>query len=287
MKSLYLSVLEYNPYVQKIHLLETRLMDVIPALVTENFDYVVDLHNNYRSKKVSRALQIPVFRIKKERIGLWLLTNLGIGKFQRTHIVDRFLKVIQPLADGMSSQSIMPQFHPGKEFKARDLSEEYMVIAIGAAYFTKQIPIHILLEVINGVHIQCVLIGGEMDLPRAEKLISKLDKRVVSLVGKLNISESASIIQKARVVLAGDTGMMHIANALGTPLVAVFGSTHPMLGYSPYNPSRNGKNIVVENNGLSCRPCTKQGKHKCPKKHFKCMLELNSGDIIDKIQAFI
>ena len=286
LKSSYASVLEFNPYVSRLITLDSSLSDILPELASQDYDRVIDLHNNIRSKRVCSALKKPVLRLKKERVGLWLLTQWGIGKFQRDHIVDRFLDIIKPLTKDNVNPSL-PQYFLKSEKSGIEVEQDYMVIAIGAAYATKQIPINLIVEVIDQTDIHCVLLGGKEDVERATQITNLVEKEVDNLTGKLSISESASMIQKARLVLSGDTGMMHIANALGTPVVAVFGSTHPILGYRPYDPHSNKKNIVIQNNDLTCRPCTKQGKHKCPKRHFKCMKELKSSDIIDKIQAFI
>jgi heptosyltransferase-2 len=70
---------------------------------------------------------------------------------------------------------------------------------------------------------------------------------------------------------------MHLACATKTPVVAIFGSTVKEFGFSPYK----NKNIIIENESLKCRPCSQIGKEKCPKKHFKCMIDLTP-DIVEK-----
>ena len=82
------------------------------------------------------------------------------------------------------------------------------------------------------------------------------------------MNQSASWVQQAHSVVTHDTGLMHIAAAFGKPIVSVWGNTMPELGMYPY---RVAENIIVEVNGLKCRPCSKIGSDKCPKGHFHCM----------------
>ncbi len=82
-----------------------------------------------------------------------------------------------------------------------------------------------------------------------------------------------------KVIYANDSGLMHVAAAVKVPVIAFFGSTVKEFGFFPYN----AKNVIVENNDLSCRPCTHIGKSHCPKKHFKCMMELTPGLAIQKL----
>jgi heptosyltransferase-2 len=63
---------------------------------------------------------------------------------------------------------------------------------------------------------------------------------------------------------------MHTACAAGTPVLAFFGSTVKEFGFTPYK----NKNLILENNSLSCRPCSHIGRDECPKKHFNCMKEI-------------
>ena len=85
-------------------------------------------------------------------------------------------------------------------------------------------------------------------------------------------------------LISGDTGMMHIGAALNVPMVNIFGSTHPILGYTPFYGTNTNKSTIIENTELSCRPCTKQGRDYCPKGHFKCMNAISVDQMLDVIQ---
>ena len=100
-----------------------------------------------------------------------------------------------------------------------------------------------------------VLIGGSGDVERAKALE---DSNVISLVGKTTLAESAAILRGAEQAYTGDTGMMHLAAAVGTPVTSFWGCTRPSLGMAPWKPTQ-GSAIIVPDAQLGSRPCSKLG----------------------------
>jgi ADP-heptose:LPS heptosyltransferase len=90
-------------------------------------------------------------------------------------------------------------------------------------------------------------------------------------------------MKKCKAVICNDSGLMHTACAVGTPVLTFFGSTVKEFGFTPY---RN-KNLILENNSLSCRPCSHIGRDKCPKNHFKCMKELTPEIVFNKLNQLL
>lgn len=76
---------------------------------------------------------------------------------------------------------------------------------------------------------------------------------------------------------------MHIANAVGTPVVAIFGATIPEYGFAPCGP----RDVVVETKGLKCRPCSIHGGNTCPIKTFDCMRSITPEVVVHKLRAFV
>ena len=152
---------------------------------------------------------------------------------------------------------------------------------------TKTIPDNKVVDIINNVDHDFVLIGGEEDMKRSDELMKSLNRKPLNFVGKTDIELSAFIIQQSQLVISGDTGMMHISAALDKSTIAVFGSTHPVLGYTPFGMTTKNHFKLVEVQDLGCRPCTKQGKNKCPRGHFKCMKDIRTQTIIEKINELI
>ena len=108
---------------------------------------------------------------------------------------------------------------------------------------------------------------------------------ILSLVGKINLEQSASIVKNAKSVLTNDTGLMHIAAAFHKNVVSVWGNTVPELGMYPYLPNEKEKCHIVECKDIKCRPCSKLGFKECPRRHFKCMMEIDCDAIVERLRA--
>lgn len=287
-KRSYQTLLDNNPRVAKHIALDDNLDIVIKQLKSENYHCVIDLHNNYRSAKVCRRLKVRYYTLAKKRVELFLLTQLHIGMRKQDHIVDRFMRVVSPLLSNDEKGQVEFYIPDDAKVKVEDLAlpDKYITLSVGAAFFTKQIPLDLLENVIGGIDIPIVLLGGKEDIAKAKLLQNNHNNSIINLCGRLTIEESAEVMRRSYVLLTGDTGLKHIAASLDVNIVAIYGSTHPVLGYTPYYNGGN-KAVIIENNELKCRPCTKQGRDTCPKGHFKCMKELDSKMIIDKIYSFI
>jgi ADP-heptose:LPS heptosyltransferase len=155
----------------------------------------------------------------------------------------------------------------------------FCVLVIGAKHFTKQIPQEKLEELCTKIAMPILLIGGLEDAYLGTQLES-IDKfKIYNACGKYTIHQSASVIKRAKFVITPDTGMMHIAAAFNKRIISIFGGTEKRLGFTPYN--NNANSVMIENINLSCRPCHKHGLNKCPKSHFKCMLDLDMQKVMD------
>jgi len=287
-KTAFAELMENNPHVKKVWRFTDNLPEINSSLKQEDFDVVIDLHNNLRSKRVKSALSnVKSYTIKKDRVKLFMLTKLGINRVKERHIVYRFLDVLKPLGLAMGEPS--PKTYIPDTIATHwpyPLPARFLAIVVGAAWATKEIPRDKILELISRSAFEhIVLIGGPADKDRAQQIEQQSKRDIQNLTGMLTITESAYVLQQAASVVSGDTGMMHIAASLGTPCVAVFGSTHKVLGYTPFYGKQKAQYHLVQNETLGCRPCTKQGENQCPKGHFKCMMDLEVDDIIEKVDS--
>ncbi|NMM49476.1 glycosyltransferase family 9 protein [Marinigracilibium pacificum] len=284
-------IIQPNPYVDKVHTLTGSLGDLIKELKEEKFDYIVDLHNNLRTRIIKfRMRDIPAYSYYKANIERFLLTKFKIDKMPKNHVVDRYMSAATPL--GVKSDDLgLDYFIPPEDEVdiVNDLPEthhqEYVAVVIGGAHATKRLPYHKLVELCDKIAKPIVLIGGPDDVDVANKIekfferneasepyeekLKELGKKTVifNACGKYNLNQSASLARQSLVVFAHDTGLMHISAALKKTIYSIWGNTVPAFGFYPYKT----KFIVFENNKIDCRPCSKMGFKKCPKGHFKCM----------------
>lgn len=283
-KSFY-DVIRYNPYIDKIHTLDGTLSELIKTLKTEKFDYVIDLHHNLRSLIIKcRLLGAKAYSFPKLNFAKWLLVKFKWNVMPNIHIVDRYFTTVKKLGvtndqEGLDfflpEQDVFP-----KEKLPQIFQEPYVVMVVGAKHFTKRIPVERVIEISKKLITPIIILGGPDESEVGNFVAKKSGLHVFNACGKLSLLESAAVIKKAKLVISSDTGMMHIASAYKRTIFSLWGNTTPLLGMYPYLPGVGSK--IFEVNNLSCRPCSKIGFQKCPKKHFKCMQEIPYKQIVEE-----
>lgn len=288
-KSSYRSIYAANLYINKVYELQGNLRELIRCLKGEQYDFVVDLHKNWRSIRVRMALRCPSASFPKLDFQKFLLTKLKIGRLPNVHIVDRYFKAVKRLDVHNDGQGLDFFFNEGDEMHYEDLPETFregfVAVVIGGQHATKILPMDKVVEVCEALGYPVILVGGREDAARGERIKEKAGGCVGNSCGSLTLGQSASLLKLADAVLTNDTGMMHIAAALRKPIVSVWGNTVPEFGMYPYLPQGMSPAIIVENKSLKCRPCHKLGFAQCPKGHFNCMNTLDSNEIAKKIRA--
>ena len=277
-KDSFKSVLDKNPYIDFLHTIKNDLSEIIPTLKKENFDYVVDLHRNFRTLKLKKKLGVKSFSYNKLNWEKFLLTFFKINKLPNTHIVNRYFKTIESLGFSNDNKGLDYFIDSLDEVNIKEvLPIEFMTgfnaLVVGGSYFTKQIPQNKLNEICLQSKLPLVLLGGKDDFEIAESVFHNHKNKTINLCGKLKLNQSASIIKQSVKVITSDTGLMHIAAAYKKDIISVWGNTIPEFGMGPYLAGEESQIIEVKN--LSCRPCSKLGYKKCPKGHFKCMNDLD------------
>ena len=278
-KKSFASVLENNPHIDRLILLDNNIQETIKLLMKEKYDHIIDLHKNLRTFRIKKCLKVPASSFEKLNWEKWLLVKFNINNLPKTHIVQRYFKTLENL--GVKDDGKGLEYYSGLESQTEinglpsKMVNNFAVIVIGGTYYTKQIPLEKLLELIQTISIPVVLLGGPSDKSLAQDVVKKSAKQVISSVGKSSLNESAEILRRSQFVVSGDTGLMHIAAAYQKKIFSVWGNTVPSFGMTPYMPDKPDLSVIIENNELSCRPCSKLGFEKCPKEHFNCMMGLD------------
>lgn len=287
-KLTYKDIVGHNPYIDKVHYLDDDLNFLIKTLRKEEFDIIIDLHNNLRTRVIKLRLGVKSYQFDKLNWRKWLLVNLKINKLPNKHIVERYMATVAPL--NVKNDTLgLDYFIPDKDivplsWLPETHQKEYVVYAIGANHNTKKLPFERMIELCDKINKPIVLLGDKNDVAvgdrlakffeRTEKSADKeeglleLNKKalVFNACGKYNLNQSASLIKRSTYVFTHDTGLMHIAAAFKKQIFSIWGNTIPGFGMYPYKT----KFTVLENNKLDCRPCSKIGFEKCPKGHFNC-----------------
>ncbi len=264
-KAPFVPLVECSPYVAKVHTLGPQA-ETLQQLRAEHYDFVVDLQNNHRSTALRRQLPCPSSACGKEDLRrLWLVLTKR-NTLKHPHVVQRYLQTAAPLSVADDGQPLDLFYRPDEHLQQHCMQQPYVAIACGAQHATKQIPLAKLEYLIGAINGPIVLLGDKHDRQRIEQSLCDLPPRVTNLCGTTTLHQLAQWIDHAAVVVAGDTGIMHIASALHRPLVVVWGSTTPKLGFAPYRTDAVNSEV-----SLPCRPCSKVGREECPLLHFRCM----------------
>ncbi len=287
------SILRNNPNLDEIIEYDKRgehsglkgLFFLGKRLKYKNFDMIVTPHRYLRSSFLTWLTGSPV-RIGYDNASGKFLFTKKVPYDKSKHEVERLLS----FAGEETGKYYGVELFPGKSDKNR-VSEiwnennlenkKIVVIAPGSKWFTKKWPLEYFNRVIEELSKRedtaVVLIGG-----REELLLNiKETDKTVNLIGKTSLLEVAEVARRSHIVLTNDSSPIHIASAWeDTHIIAIFGATVRELGFFPW--SRNSQ--VIENEGLPCRPCGLHGGKKCPKGHFKCMLDLKPEMVLEKIE---
>ena len=282
-KKAFFPVVQVNPYIDKIHLLEDDLKGFTKKLKGENFDFIVDLHQSLRSRKIRLSLGTPSRGFPKLNAKKWLLAKFKIDLMPDIHLVDRYFKAAATLGvvnDGKGLDYFIPA---EDEYDLAKLpahfQQGYAAFAIGAKHATKRLPDHKIISLCKKLDMPVILLGGPEDAGKAEIISTACGPAVLSMCGSINLNQSASLVRQARVVISHDTGLMHIAAAFRKKIISIWGNTVPKLGMYPYMPGDEEKSTIIEVTGLKCRPCSKLGYDRCPKGHFRCMEEIDEEQV--------
>lgn len=275
-KKKFAQVQQSNPYIDRLYEYEEDQLNI--KLKQEQYDLVIDLHKNLRTFRIKSYLNVKSVTYNKINLEKWLMVNLKINRLPSTHLVDRYFEALSHLSISNDGQGLDYFIDTNVKISAK-LPSRFIALVIGAAHYTKQIPVELCHNVIRESSSQIVLLGGKDEINKSKQIEEKTD--CINLVGKLSLDQSAFVISQSNAVITGDTGLMHIAAALKKPIVSVWGSTSPVLGMFPYF----GEELVESSRidlKLACKPCSKIGKESCPKGHFKCMNQLSANDIISQ-----
>jgi len=289
------NILENNPDISEIIIYDKKkkqkgllnFRKLINEIQKKNFELVISPHRSLRSTLISKY--------SKANKTVSFDTSAMSSKYtdrviynKNVHEILRNLSLLAPLGI-YRTDLIKPKLYPSEsdlsvvdkilsDFKI-EAGEKFITIAPGSVWFTKAFPENKfanVLSVLKDFHYKVVLTGGADDegLCAKIKVLGK-NMKVYNAAGKLSYLQSAELIKRSGILLTNDSAPLHLANAVGTKVAAIFGATVPEFGFYPIG--KNDK--IFQVNGLKCRPCGIHGGSRCPVKTFDCMNKLNESEI--------
>ena len=211
---------------------------------------------------------------------------------QDLHHAARLLMLARPNGREPSVEELRPTLYPGPAERAavdallaaNDVTSGDAMVALapGSVWATKRWPYYTELAQQLATDTRIVIVGGADDTELARAIVAAVP-RAIDATGHLSLLASAELIRRSSAIVTNDSAPMHLAAAMQTPTVAVFGPTVPAFGFGPLSP----KAIVAGHPTLPCRPCDRHGPQKCPLGHWRCMLELEPAAIAVQVRALL
>ena len=294
-KSQFADLLRTNPHLDKLYTLDAKkgwpaLRKLRRMLRLQKYNLVIDIHNNFRSRCLRRQKNARIVKVRKYKVQRFFLVKFGWNFYRKiTPVHQRYMDTVAETGifdDGRGleffpDQGVQNEIDALLNNKGRNPGRLFVCIAPGASFATKKWPPEgftaVAKKLINDFGAQILFLGDSRDAEMTQVINKKLDGAGIDLAGKLTLMQSACALNRVDMALTNDSGLMHLSTALGKPTVAVFGSTVRELGFFPVGP----RAAVVENKDLACRPCTHMGRRRCPKKHFRCMMDIPPNAVFD------
>jgi heptosyltransferase-2 len=247
---------------------------------------IIDAHNNLRSRVLCALTGRAAGRFRK-----YYRERLGLILFKKRARIPSILASYGRLAGaaGFPAAGLTPggitvpeEFDIQAGEKLGIDGKKYIAIAPGAKWPMKRWNEKKFLELsrrlVEDHGFRLVLLGGENDLGPSTRIENELGKRCVNVTGRTSIMGSAAYIRRCELFVGNDSGLMHLAEAVGRPVVAVFGPTVEAFGYYPALPLSRAIEMDLE-----CRPCSRNGRRDCPVGTHECICGIE----VDNVESAV
>jgi heptosyltransferase-2 len=249
----------------------------------------LDLHGSLRSAALRLLVRGRWSGYAKRKLARTLLVATKLDLYRGdVPVAERYFEAARQLDVGPDGGP--PEFFLGaaaRERVARWLAERglatepFATLAPGAAHATKRWPIahwQALAGRLREMGYRLVVLGGPEDRGAAQQLGPLAE----SAAGEFTLQETGACLARAKVLISGDTGVMHMATGVGTPVVALFGPTVRAFGFFPYH-----ARATVLAQDLRCRPCSTMGTARCPLGHHRCLVDLLPTQVAAAVERLV
>lgn len=282
-----------NPHVAEVVALEPDepIRHLARRLSAFGPTHGLDLHGNLRSAALRLLVRCRWSGYRKRKMARTLLISTKLDLYRgRVPVAERYFEAARRLDTRPDGGP--PEFHLGSGARERVgqwLAERGLAdarlaaLAPGAAHATKRWPIAhwiALAERLRAAGYRPVVVGGPEDRGLGQQLAA--GGAATNAAGEFSLQETGAVLARARAVASGDTGVMHMATGVGTPVVALFGPTVEPFGFFPYRAHA----LVLQRN-LDCRPCSATGTAKCPLGHHRCLGDVAPADVAAAIEHLV
>jgi heptosyltransferase-2 len=282
----------HNPRVRKVYTVDRAKRtneDLIRQAGQAPYDIVADLQKNRRSAQLVASMSLPastqMLKVAKHRLEKLALVWLKRPPRVVTPVVKRYWNTVRHL--GIEYDELGPEVWTDNESVAMQQPRTVVGLAPGARHATKRWTVagfaELARDLVNCQGQSVVLLGGPDDVRVCDEIEALAGAVLERADGATDLSSTIHALDRCRAVVSNDSALMHLARARRVPVVAIFGSTSPELGFAP-----QGEDVrIIESRGLSCRPCTHIGRDSCPKGHFRCMTDIAPDAVVSAVSELL
>jgi heptosyltransferase-2 len=262
----------------------TGILGLARRIAGARYDIAYLPHRSLRSAALAFLARVP------SRVGFddgWPLLYTETRRRPRTgHEIDRLLGLV-----GAPAGAHPPTLHPLPEDERvveqcltnAGIAGDFVALAPGSIWGSKRWPYYEELASQLAEHLAIVVVGGLEDAALGRSIAEAVrgtGGRVLDACGRLTLLQSAALIGRARLLVTNDSAPLHLASALGTRVVALFGPTVPEFGFGPIGDG----DLALGLTELTCRPCSDHGPPACPLGHHRCMRELRVATVVTALE---
>lgn len=255
-------------------------------LKKNNYDLGINIHGSWRSAIILRLIN-PTYTIGYGKKGQ-LFLNRRLVQPHNQHMVDVYLNLLKEM--NLRVEPSLPYLEIKKSVQDEidkkliqwGINPEEKLIALnaGGTWPTKRWTVNgfaQLADVLNRKYGRVIFVGSAGDLSLVEEIVNLMETKPVIATGKTSLPELAALLARCNLVISNDSGPVHVAAAVGTPTITIFGPSDDI----KYRPLGEKHKIVTSS--VDCRPC---GKHQCPLGHHRCMADIKVEKIINEIDKW-
>jgi len=264
----------------------------------QRYDIALVPHRSMRSALIPKLAGVPV-RVGFTKSAGRLLFTHTVKYQQAIHEIERnlslltALKIIPPdrelprVYPGPRDQQVVDELIKKDANPSGSTSPDIVALAPGSIWNTKRWPKEYFVELVKllvAAGTLVVLVGGTDDTVLCEEIrASAGQSHITNAAGKLTLLQSAELIRRTRILVSNDSAPMHLAVAVRTPVVAIFGATVPEFGFAPLGVHDQ----VMGTAGLNCRPCSIHGGNACPITTFDCMRRIVPTMVFERVNGLL
>jgi|SRR3989339_2086 len=281
-KKQYSDILLKNPYISNLILFDGNVSKFNRIIRTQKYDVIIDIHRNFKSFLLALFSGAKILKYKNSSIKRFLLVEWGINlytkKEKEVSVSRRYLNTLKSL--GISDDGEGLDFFVKEDLRKgfeELLKGDYVGICPVSAWKTKRWLsdnyVELSKRIIKEYGYSILVFGGKEDHNYCENIKRQIGNKAINYSG-FPLQETASAIRRCKFLVSNDTGIMHIAEALRIPVVAIFGPTVKEFGFYPQL-----KSSKVISREYVCKPCSTKGSERCPTGSFFCMKAISIEEV--------